>query len=260
MDINFTYFTIFNFIVIIKNGEYMEKKKINSLALALLVSLAVCLVGSVIWGLLYQLGFLSTIIAAVSAFCALNLYKKFYKLNWIAYVWTCVWFVIFNEIAMLIAESIAAMTLLNCDFGDAFREVCNLISTDVDARTIFISNTVWNIVFSVLGAVAEIIVIRNQVKQQKYVAPNLENNPELNFDEKFKLTLSSFQILIDTYKTDKDKEKFQSSLQKLTDSFLANNSLIEKEQFKLKIKEELLKPDISEDNKNTLRVMEKVLK
>ncbi len=238
----------------------MEKKKVNSLAIALLVSLAVCLVGSVIWGLLYQLGFLSTIIAAVTAFCALNLYKKFYKLNWIAYVWTCVWLVVFNELSMLIVESIMAMSVLNSGFGNAFQEVCNLISTDAEARTIFISNTVWNIVFSVLGAVAEIIVIRNQIKQQKYVAPNAGNEPELSFDEKFKLSVSSFKIIIDTYKTDKDKEKFQSSLQKLIDAFNANSSLIEKEQFKLKIKEELMKPDISEDDKSTLRVMEKVLK
>lgn len=238
----------------------MEKKKVNSLAIALLVSLAVCLVGSVIWGLLYQLGFLSTIIAAVTSFCALNLYKKFYKLNWIAYVWTCVWLVVFNELSMLIVESIMAMSVLNSGFSNAFQEVCNLISTDAEARTIFISNTVWNIVFSVLGAVAEIIVIRNQIKQQKYVAPNVENEPELSFDERFKLSVSSFKIIIDTYKTDKDKEKFQSSLQKLIDAFNANSSLIEKEQFKLKIKEELMKPDISEDDKSTLRVMEKVLK
>ena len=238
----------------------MEKKKVNSLAIALLVSLAVCLVGSVIWGLLYQLGFLSTIIAAVTAFCALNLYKKFYKLNWIAYVWTCVWLVVFNELSMLIVESIMAMSVLNSGFSNAFQEVCNLISTDAEARTIFISNTVWNIVFTVLGAMAEIIVIRNQIKQQKYVAPNVENEPELSFDERFKLSVSSFKIIIDTYKTDKDKEKFQSSLQKLIDAFNANSSLIEKEQFKLKIKEELMKPDISEDDKSTLRVMEKVLK
>ena len=238
----------------------MEKKKVNSLPIALLVSLAVCLVGSVIWGLLYQLGFLSTIIAAVTSFCALNLYKKFYKLNWIAYVWTCVWLVVFNELSMLIVESIMAMSVLNSGFSNAFQEVCNLISTDAEARTIFISNTVWNIVFSVLGAVAEIIVIRNQIKQQKYVAPNVENEPELSFDERFKLSVSSFKIIIDTYKTDKDKEKFQSSLQKLIDAFNANSSLIEKEQFKLKIKEELMKPDISEDDKSTLRVMEKVLK
>lgn len=238
----------------------MEKKKVNSLPIALLVSLAVCLVGSVIWGLLYQLGFLSTIIAAVTSFCALNLYKKFYKLNWIAYVWTCVWLVVFNELSMLIVESIMAMSVLNSGFSNAFQEVCNLISTDAEARTIFISNTVWNIVFSVLGAVAEIIVIRNQIKQQKYVAPNVENEPELSFDERFKLSVSSFKIIIDTYKTDKDKEKFQSSLQKLIDAFNANSSLIEKEQFKLKIKEGLMKPDISEDDKSTLRVMEKVLK
>ena len=238
----------------------MEKKKVNSLPIALLVSLAVCLVGSVIWGLLYQLGFLSTIIAAVTSFCALNLYKKFYKLNWIAYVWTCVWLVVFNELSMLIVESIMAMSVLNSGFGNAFQEVCNLISTDAEARTIFISNTVWNIVFSVLGAVAEIIVIRNQIKQQKYVAPNVENEPELSFDERFKLSVSSFKIIIDTYKTDKDKEKFQSSLQKLIDAFNANSSLIEKEQFKLKIKEGLMKPDISEDDKSTLHVMEKVLK
>ena len=238
----------------------MEKKKVNSLPIALLVSLAVCLVGSVIWGLLYQLGFLSTIIAAVTSFCALNLYKKFYKLNWIAYVWTCVWLVVFNELSMLIVESIMAMSVLNSGFSNAFQEVCNLISTDAEARTIFISNTVWNIVFTVLGAMAEIIVIRNQIKQQKYVAPNVENEPELSFDERFKLSVSSFKIIIDTYKTDKDKEKFQSSLQKLIDAFNANSSLIEKEQFKLKIKEELMKPDISEDDKSTLRVMEKVLK
>lgn len=57
-----------------------EQKK--SLPLALLFSFLVCLLGAIVWGLVYSIGFFVAIISAVTVMCAIMVYQKFYKVNW----------------------------------------------------------------------------------------------------------------------------------------------------------------------------------
>ena len=50
-----------------------EQKK--SLPLALLFSFLVCLLGAIVWGLVYSIGFFVAIISAVTVMCAIMVYQ-----------------------------------------------------------------------------------------------------------------------------------------------------------------------------------------
>ncbi len=240
----------------------MNEKTKNSLPIALLVSFAVCLAGAILWGLMYQLGVFSTLISLISAACAIVVYKKFYKLNWIAYVWVTIWSILLNELSMLFVEAILAMNELNIGFGEGFRTIFDLIANNSEARSIFVSNTVWSILFTIIGVVLTILSFRQKEKKaqlSQQILQDAETQREYTIDEKFSMALSSFKIIIDTYENDKDKDKFKERSEKLVDGLLSNLDLIEKEQIKLKIKEQLLNPETSEEDKKALTIMDKLM-
>ena len=58
---------------------------------------------------------------------------------------------------------------------------------------------------------------------------------------------------------DKDKEKFKTSSEKLVNGILSNLDLLEKEQIRLKIKEMLIDPSTSSQDKKALTIMEKMI-
>lgn len=240
----------------------MNKNIKTSLPLALLVSFAVCLAGAIVWGLMYQLGVFSTIISLLSASCAIIVYRKFYKLNWIAYLWVSIWSIALNELSMLFVETFIAMRELSVGFSQGFSTICNLISSNNDARSIFVSNTIWSIAFTLIGVIITILSIRRQMKNAQLIQQTLQDadtQKVYTVDEKFTIMLSSFKTIIETYNIDKDKEKFKVSSEKLVDGLLSNIDLLEKEQIKLKIKEQLINPDVSSQDKKALTIMDKMI-
>lgn len=240
----------------------MNNKLKNSLPLALFISFAICLAGAIVWGLMYQLGVFSTIIATISAALAIVVYRKYYKINWFTYIWVSIWSILLNEISMLFVETFFAMKELNIGFSEGFKTICTLIANNEEAKSIFVSNTIWSIVFSLIGVIIILISIKRNIKNAQFVQESLQNadtQKVYTIDEKFTMTLSSFKIIVDTYNNDKDKEKFKTSASKLIDGLLSNIDLLEKEQIKLKIKEQLNKPDTSEQDKKVLKIMDKLI-
>lgn len=240
----------------------MNKQAKKSMLIALFISLAVCIAGAIIWGLMYQLGVFSTLVSAISAVLALLAYRKFYKLNWIAYLWVILWSILLNELAMLIVEAIIATNELNVNFSEGFSIICNLIATNSDAKSIFVSNSIWSVAFTLLGAILTIISLRNQEKKNQLnqqILQDAENQRVYSLDEKFTIALSSFKTIIDAYNMDKNKEKFKTSSEKLVNGILSNLDLLEKEQIRLKIKEMLIDPSTSSKDKKALAIMEKMI-
>ena len=238
------------------------KKVKQSITIALFLSLGVCILGAIVWGLMYQLGVFSTLISAISAVLALLAYRKFYKLNWIAYLWVALWSILLNELAMLIVEAIMISSELEIGFSQGFSSICDLIANNSDARSIFVSNSIWSIAFCLLGVILTILSIRNQEKRARLnqqMLQDSETQSVYSFDETFTMALSSFKTIIDTYNIDKDKEKFKTSSEKLVNGLLSNLDLLEKEQFKLKIKQMLIDPNTSSKDKKALIVMEKLI-
>ena len=238
------------------------KKVKQSITIALFLSLGVCILGAIVWGLMYQLGVFSTLISAISAVLALLAYRKFYKLNWIAYLWVALWSILLNELAMLIVEAIMISSELGIGFSQGFSSICDLIAHNSDARSIIVSNSIWSIAFSLLGVILTILSIRNQEKRARLnqqMLQDSETQSVYSFDETFTMALSSFKTIIDTYNIDKDKEKFKTSSEKLVNGLLSNLDLLEKEQFKLKIKQMLIDPNTSSKDKKALIVMEKLI-
>lgn len=75
----------------------------------------VVLVGSVLWGVLYTLGWFASIIALVTAYVAIVLYDKFYPVTKNVYIISGVAIVIANIVASFI--SLCIVTAIDCGYS-----------------------------------------------------------------------------------------------------------------------------------------------
>lgn len=146
----------------------MDKTKDNknSLPLALILSLLVCLAGSIVWGLIYSFGFITSIIAAITTILAISVWRKFKKVNYVTYLWVLFWVIILNECAILISLNFVFMKELGSSytFAESFQILFKSISSNKDFLTAIISDSIWSIVFSVLGAVIEMVGAKKRAK------------------------------------------------------------------------------------------------
>lgn len=215
-----------------------EQKK--SLPLALLFSFLVCLLGAIVWGLVYSIGFFVAIISAVTVMCAIMVYQKFYKVNWLTYLWVIIWVVLLNEISMLITLTIMLMNEVGgaYSFGECFNALTQAINDGGEMTSAFTSDSIMNVVFSLLGGVLEIFTIRSQMKRKRElegstlndvtIQPNqqqLENSEPQKESKKQTKTLAhddlektyvdivnSCKVLVELFNSNKDKEKFKQNL------------------------------------------------
>lgn len=129
-------------------GNTQNQPHRESLALALLASFGVAVVGAGLWGLLYSFGWIASFVAYFSAFGMIYFYKKFYKLNWFAYVWIAVISLGLNTLACYLSIIFNAMIEMKCSFAianQAFRMAWSEIASDV------ITDWIISAVFTVLG-------------------------------------------------------------------------------------------------------------
>lgn len=120
----------------------------ESLVLALLTSFGVAVAGAGLWGLLYTYGWFASFVAYFSAFGMIYCYKKFYKLNWFAYVWIAVVSIVLNTFACYMSLIINTMIRANCSFAvanQAIRSVWSEIAGEV------IGDWIISAVFTGLG-------------------------------------------------------------------------------------------------------------
>lgn len=141
----------------------MEKTKKQSLALALVLSLLVGIAGSVVWGLLYSLGWFASIVAYATSFGMFAVYLKFSKLSKLTFVWTLVWVILLNIIASFVAIVISVSVEAQVSISeslDAVFQNFGLIASD------FVIDIVLGTVFCVLGVVSYYAVYKRQQKEK----------------------------------------------------------------------------------------------
>lgn len=124
------------------------KEKKQSLALAMLTSLLVLVLGAAIWGVLYYYGWFSAWVAFLAVACASLCWQRFYKTNWALYVWTAVWSIVLNIVSMLLTFIVAIQLFYNCSFSIAAELFPSVFS---GSQNIFILDCVLSVVFTGLG-------------------------------------------------------------------------------------------------------------
>lgn len=148
----------------------MESKK--SLPKALIFSLLICLAGAVVWGLIYSFGYISYVIAFITVMFAGLVYAKCNKkFGFLAFLWVVLWAIIFNEIAIIVATLIELIQEYSLTFNESLNILLELITTNQEVKNAFIQDTLFNVVFVLLGGI--IVVISNAIQKRKL--KNIEN-------------------------------------------------------------------------------------
>lgn len=135
----------------IQNVQDETKQKIQ-LIKALSLSFLVALVGAVLWGLIYSLGWFVCIIAYANAFIMLTVFSKFCpnKIR-LGFVWTICW-----SISFIIVSSCASLIVYNMsNSGCSFEVALNLVMNEIGINGLeFIINGGLGVIFAVMGALS----------------------------------------------------------------------------------------------------------
>lgn len=128
----------------------MEQNRKKNILLALAFSLLTALGGSVIFGIIYGIGFYIYLLAAAEIYVACIVYfKHIEKTTWwhilISVVWSLFWTVVFNVLAVCVCESIVISNTFDLSFFESFEFLITLWQTDADIN-IYMSQRVGEIV------------------------------------------------------------------------------------------------------------------
>ncbi len=165
-----------------KSNKIDVNKKM--ILLSLFYSLLVCLAGGIFSGILYNLGYFSYWLSVLVVYCALSLYKKFHKLNWLTFLWVIFWSFAFIELSYIVVYCIEASYVYELSFGASISKVFELLSTDEVLSEAFSQATLINLLFLLLAIVFSLVFFKAQdirLKKQKSNAmsgDNLTNNSQ----------------------------------------------------------------------------------
>ena len=161
----------------------MEKVKRNSIWLALVLSFVVCLVGAVISGLIYYANFISAWISIAIAGLSFYIYQKFYKVNWLSFVWVLFWTIALSEVAFLISAGFIVGNYYGYSFNEAFDIFIDMLSNDNEMQNAFLRDSLLNVVFAIIGVVIYFVSFKLNVKKMaKMQAQNNANGTTINSD------------------------------------------------------------------------------
>lgn len=123
----------------------------NKKWLALLSSSLVCLLGAVVWGVLYVMGWFASPVAFVTAFGAFFVYEKFNKeITKGSFIWVLVWVIVLNIIASFLAMVVAVAIEAEVSLGIALNALLSVFNEFVGS---FVLDTILGTAFGVLGVV-----------------------------------------------------------------------------------------------------------
>lgn len=246
------------------------KEKKQSMGLAFTFSFLVCLAGAVLFGVVYSFGFITMIVPAVAAFLALLVYGKYYKVNWVAYLWVLIWVIILNEVAILLAITFMVMSEAGAGFGECFLAVITALGTDAEIRGLFIKDSLLNVVFSGVGALIEMSNVKAQLRKEQ-AAQSMEQTKLQNadqpedstveltpFDKTYNTIFKAYKDAYVTFTISHDNEKFKKELTTLNQTFLADENL--NKRIKERVESEKAKEELNEQNKKVLDILSEVLK
>lgn len=136
----------------------MERKQNKTKAIVVLCITVV--VGAILWGALYSLGLFASLIAYATAYVAIVLYDKFYKVDKKVYIISGVAITLANLLASFIAIGVAVAVEAEVDLGTAFAAVFEVIG---DFAYDLTKDAILCVVMTVLG----LLTVRKTYEQKK---------------------------------------------------------------------------------------------
>ncbi len=255
----------------------METKRDN-ITLALILSLLVCLLGSVVWGAIYYAGFFAAYIALLEVFVAGIVYSKFKKLNWFGILWIAVLTILFNEFSMLAVNVLVISNEFGFTISQSTELLIKLMQENQEVSSAFVSDSLSNFLFTFIGIVIYSVsyfkgkktqrtqpanvttpeqkpqitptpVVTPVVENKQPTVKNLETQtkfedfiPELkDINYIYKTLTSELNKIIQTYKSDLNKDNFKLNLKELRETKIQTLNATEKAELKNIIELEISK-------------------
>lgn len=172
----------------------VQTPKKNSLFLAILCAIGMGFVGSLLWGVMYYLGYIAWIASFLTAFLAMWGFKKIYKKSdWKAYVAVSIISVIEIFVVMLFALDFAIMSEfakhnVSVSFGDVFNIMFEFIGSSPEIKNALIVDCVLSLLFIAVGLVLCFVVEKQQAKKQKEANRNAEIDNLQNVEDVVDIT------------------------------------------------------------------------
>lgn len=265
----------------------MEKTNKNNIALALFLSFLICGVMAVVYGLIYYSGWISVWVSLATAMLGISVYGRFAKPNWFVPIWILVWIIVLNELAMLIAASLAVSSQLGCTFQEAWDFLLGYLSVDGEVKDLFWKDSLLNIFFAIIGVVAMFIIFKIKEKKLKKINEALSNyntNQNMNAvtnqnnsnsnniqtnstsinensylkstsnNEIYKLNFANIIKEIRKSLLLKDKKEFQTSIHRIDKIYFSNITKQEYDYYKEKIFTLSKNPKLTDEQKEVIRV------
>jgi len=171
----------------------MEEK--NNLAAALLLSLLICLAGSVVWGLIYYAGYFVAYIAMLVFYVAIWTYSKFNKASWKAILWLSILIIVLNEVSIYIADVFVVKSTLDCSFSEAITTFNSLFGT-TEILSTFVKDSLINVLFTCIGVGLYVYTYFKAVKAKQQTLPNNKQtqNQQTNTNQEIKFNYTPNQL------------------------------------------------------------------
>ena len=212
--------------------EKVENKK-QSLPLALLVSFCVCIAGAVLCGVIYYIGFISSWIAFITAYVAFMLFRKFYKVNFGSFVWVLFWTMALNEVAMFLAMGIAVSAQTGVGLSEVFGAINQLLNENAEFKNAFMSDTIFNVVFSFVGVLAFFVSIKISEKRQQRLAEQQVAESNAIQQTAQNIAQKTVSQSVSAMPTDKYKSDFNAIIKGLVDAVDSKDRVLFAEKLKL---------------------------
>jgi len=174
-------------------SNFMEEK--NNLAAALLLSLLICLAGSVVWGLIYYAGYFVAYIAMLVFYVAIWTYSKFNKASWKAILWLSILIIVLNEVSIYIADVFVVKSTLDCSFSEAITTFNSLFGT-TEILSTFVKDSLINVLFTCIGVGLYVYTYFKAVKAKQQTLPNNKQtqNQQTNTNQEIKFNYTPNQL------------------------------------------------------------------
>ena len=257
----------------------MENKKSN-VGLALLLSFLTTLVGSMVFGLVYAIGYYIYFLAVAEIMLACNVFLKKSKANKkniaLAIIWTVVWTFIFNLLAIIICEIYWIASEFNINFSSAFKTLIDAWKVNPELKSYMNTRVLQVAGMIVLGCAIYgtyyIIQLNKNLKHNHTVENNVQTtntssteqtkseiiNKDIN-SEKQHLLISDCKKALLNYSKDANNETLKNEITKIKENHISHMSEDEKQKLIEQLSNKQKEENLSKLEEKAIKMLLKIL-
>lgn len=246
----------------------METKKDNSF-LALFSSFAICLLGSISFGIFYGLGYYNSpfiyIVTAVQIIVAYMVFSVFSKINLAMgifnFFWTSIWSIGLNTFGFMITESLIICKNSDMNILNGFDTVMDNIKYNPVYSDIFKKLFIYISIITLCTAFicSLFAVINNSIHNRKTKNVNNEKTEKISVNQTFASIFLIVKDAVNSLMKNKDKDKFNLKIKSVVNKQIKPLSNKEKQKMLNFVNKSLKRDKLSNLDRISLTSLLKLL-